>query len=40
VVAFDGAAPSTEELAKLHEAAHRNCFIGNSITAQVRIVSS
>jgi organic hydroperoxide reductase OsmC/OhrA len=39
VVVFDGAAPSAEELAKLHEAAHRNCFIGNSITAQVRIAA-
>lgn len=39
VIAFDGVAPDAEELAKLHESAHRNCFIGNSITAQVRIVT-
>lgn len=36
-IAFDGAAPGAEELAKLHEAAHRNCFIGNSLTAAVRV---
>ncbi|MGE0809426.1 MAG: OsmC family protein [Immundisolibacter sp.] len=36
-IAFDGNAPGAEELAKLHEAAHRNCFIGNSITATVRV---
>lgn len=39
VIAFDGVAPDAEELVKLHESAHRNCFIGNSITAQVRIVT-
>ncbi len=37
VITFDGATPSTEELDKLHESAHRNCFIANSITAEVRI---
>jgi organic hydroperoxide reductase OsmC/OhrA len=40
VIVFDGAEPNAEELDKLHEAAHRNCFIGNSITAQVRIASA
>lgn len=39
VIAFEGAAPGAEELGKLHESAHRNCFIGNSITAEVRIVT-
>ncbi len=38
-IVFDGAEPNAEELDKLHEAAHRNCFIGNSITAQVRVVA-
>ena len=36
-ITFDGAAPGAEELTKLHEAAHRNCFIGNSITGNVRV---
>lgn len=36
-IAFAGAAPGADELTKLHEAAHRNCFIGNSITATVRV---
>jgi organic hydroperoxide reductase OsmC/OhrA len=36
-IAFDGNAPGADELTKLHEAAHRNCFIGNSITAAVRV---
>lgn len=29
--------PAPEELARLHEAAHRNCFIANSIRAAVSI---
>lgn len=29
--------PSAEELAKLHERAHANCFIGSSIRAEVRV---
>ena len=36
-IRFDGTAPGADELAKLHESAHRNCFIGNSITAAVRV---
>lgn len=36
-IAFEGKAPATEELAKLHDAAHRNCFIGNSLTTAVRV---
>ena len=39
-ITFEGTAPSAEELDKLHESAHRNCFIGNSITAQVRIATA
>lgn len=31
--------PSTEELAKLHDSAHRNCFIANTISAHVEIRS-
>ena len=29
--------PTTEELAKLHERAHANCFIGSSIRADVAV---
>lgn len=36
-IAFDGAAPGADDLAKLHDAAHRNCFIGNSLTTAVRV---
>lgn len=31
--------PSAEELAKLHDSAHRNCFIANTISAHVEIRS-
>ncbi len=31
--------PSPEELQKLHESSHRNCFIANSLSVQVDIVS-
>jgi organic hydroperoxide reductase OsmC/OhrA len=38
VVTFDSEAiPTSEELAKLHESAHRNCFIANSIKADIQI---
>jgi organic hydroperoxide reductase OsmC/OhrA len=33
----DGKTPSAEELAKLHERAHANCFIANSVKADVVI---
>ena len=36
-VSFSGAAPSAEELGKLHEMAHRNCFIAGAIRASVTI---
>jgi organic hydroperoxide reductase OsmC/OhrA len=37
-VAFGGASPPTsEQLAQLHERAHQECFIANSVTAQVTI---
>lgn len=38
-VVFDGDAPDTDGLAKLHDSAHRNCFIANTLNADVRIVS-
>lgn len=34
-IAFSGEAPDADALNRLHEAAHRNCFIANSIRAAV-----
>jgi organic hydroperoxide reductase OsmC/OhrA len=34
-VIFAGAAPSAEQLARLHESAHANCFIANSVRSEV-----
>lgn len=31
----DGAAPSTETLQRLHEKAHRECFLANSVTCEI-----
>jgi organic hydroperoxide reductase OsmC/OhrA len=31
--------PTPEELRKLHDSAHRNCFIANSLNSQVEIIS-
>ncbi len=36
-VVFSGQAPSAEELQKIHEAAHRGCFIAASIRSEVAI---
>lgn len=36
-VVFSGNIPSAEDLMKLHEAAHRGCFIAASIRSEVRI---
>jgi organic hydroperoxide reductase OsmC/OhrA len=33
----DGNSPSAEELAAFHDSAHRNCFIANTLNAEVRI---
>ncbi|MBI2380452.1 MAG: OsmC family protein [Gammaproteobacteria bacterium] len=38
-VRFAGEAPGPEALAQLHERAHGACFIANSISAEVAIVS-
>ena len=39
-IAFSGdSQPSAEELRKMHESAHRNCFIANSLNSQVEIIS-
>lgn len=34
-IAFAGAAPPADELARLHESAHANCFIANSVRSEV-----
>jgi organic hydroperoxide reductase OsmC/OhrA len=34
-IAFAGPAPSAEELARLHESAHANCFIANSVRSEI-----
>ena len=36
---FGGNRPSAEELARFHDSAHRNCFIANTLKAEVRIES-
>jgi len=36
-VAFAGAAPSAETVADLHERAHRECFIANSVRTDVSV---
>lgn len=36
-VRFSGSVPSQDELAKLHEQAHQNCIIANSVSATVTI---
>ncbi|MBP7370624.1 MAG: OsmC family protein [Arenimonas sp.] len=32
-------APTSEELQKFHESSHRNCFIANSLSTKVEIIS-
>lgn len=39
-IAFGTSAPDDEQLAKLHESAHRNCFIANSVTTKIDIGSA
>ena len=39
-IAFSGdSQPCAEELRKMHESAHHNCFIANSLNSQVEIIS-
>lgn len=35
---FGGKTPSQEDLRKMHQSAHRNCFIANSLNSQVEIL--
>lgn len=37
VIRFEGDAPDADSLAKLHDSAHRNCFIANTLKAEVSI---
>jgi organic hydroperoxide reductase OsmC/OhrA len=37
VIEFAGTPPTAEELAALHAASHRNCFIANSVKTEVAI---
>lgn len=39
-IGFEGTLPTSEELTKLHEMAHRNCFIARSIRASVTVVAT
>lgn len=34
-IAFSGTAPPAEALARLHESAHANCFIANSVRSEI-----
>ena len=36
-VAFSGAVPTAEQLAELHEEAHQECFIANSVKTEIVI---
>src|SRR5262245_61828063 len=36
-IAWVGAAPSAEQLDKLHQRAHHDCYIANSVTAEIVI---
>jgi len=36
-VAFSGASPTSEQLAELHEQAHQECFIANSVKTEIVI---
>lgn len=38
VVVFDGEQPAADVLKSLHDSAHRNCFIANSIASEVTIL--
>ena len=39
-VSFDGAAPTPEQHAQLHEKAHERCFIANSVNSEVSVEPS
>jgi organic hydroperoxide reductase OsmC/OhrA len=38
-IAFGSQAPSAEELAHLHEQAHENCFIANSVRTEITVAT-
>ena len=37
VISWAGAAPSAEDLAALHHAAHEQCYIANSVKTDIRV---
>jgi len=37
-IEFEGATPDAAKLKDLHDKAHRNCFIANSISAKVEVI--
>jgi len=39
-VSFDGAAPTPEQHAQLHEKAHERCFIANSVNSEISVEPS
>jgi organic hydroperoxide reductase OsmC/OhrA len=36
-ISWGGTPPSEEQLAKLHEGAHKHCFIANSVTTEITV---
>ena len=36
-IAFEGDSPSNEQLAKLHDLSHRECFIANSVRCEITV---
>ena len=38
-VVFAGDPPAADELARIHDMSHRECFIANSVTTDVRVVA-
>lgn len=37
-IVFSGESPTPAQIAKMHESAHRNCFIANSVTARIDVM--
>lgn len=39
-IVFSGEPPTPAQIEKMHESAHRNCFIANSVTARIDVLPS
>lgn len=39
-ITFEGKQPTAEELTKMHDTAHRNCFIANSVKTAVSVATA